>query len=142
MKNMEIQKPITCEKTQVQTIKNYFIHLMYETTFQKTMKHFLSFCLALCSIVLIALFSATGFPDGSKSNGSPEKASIDVQAPGHGIYAHAVSFVFSPGNLPDRITVPGPIERTYSVKDVPGRERENRELKGKVFEDKNPPNLV
>lgn len=93
------------------------------------MKHFQSLFLGSLVVVLMAFLTS---PDvGKKFNPGSDYFTISkADKPPYQVNQHFLSLSFV-GNLPDQITVPGPIETELYAKpeNEAGREKENRRLK-------------
>lgn len=109
------------------------------------MKHFLSFCVAMCTILLASFFVSPSYagPEIKKHSNYSFAKSNDL-AQTNILNFEVLAFAFGPGNIPERITVPEPKSKdlTQVIKNDRSREKENRELKPKAYKDINPPSDI
>jgi len=105
------------------------------------MKHFLSFCFALCSIVLAA-FNVTPTFDGTPLK-IPQEEHFKAYKPAQTTHAVVNHVLFSPGNLPERISIPTPevIELEQPVNDD-NMDMENLKLNELLYKDLEPDNAI
>ncbi len=109
------------------------------------MKNFLSFCAAICIILLVSFLASPSYAgmDGKQKTEYSYSAKSDLNKITL-VNVNSLAVFISPGDLTKRIQIPEPMERIISnpVENEKSRDKENRKLKEIVYKDHQPPSNI